>query len=136
MDKNINNLRIPNVSKVPGQKQVDISNKLDRNQGPSEFGKLLGNELSGLPEYHGLKISNHAAKRINERNLDMDTNEYVKIKEGVEKLREKGSKESLLVTSKAAYIVDVNKNTIVTAIDKAGMSENVFTKIDSTIFMN
>lgn len=60
----------------------------------------------------------------------------MKIKEGVDKLKEKGGKESLLVTDNAAYIVDVPNNTIVTAIDKDKMSENVFTKIDSTIFMN
>ena len=31
---------------------------------------------------------------------------------------------------------DVPKNTIVTAIDKDSIGENVFTKIDSTILMN
>ena len=60
----------------------------------------------------------------------------MKIREGVDKLREKGGKESLIVTNQAAYIVDVDKSTVVTAIDKDAMADNVFTKIDSTVFMN
>ena len=43
---------------------------------------------------------------------------------------------TLVVTDKAAYIIDVDKVMAVTAIDKADMSENVFTKIDSTYFIN
>ena len=42
---------------------------------------------------------------------------------------------SLVITNKAAYVVDVDKNTVVTAVDKNNMNENVFTKIDSTLFM-
>lgn len=135
MSKDVNML-IPNVSKIPGQRKVDVSNKLGKDQTPGDFSKLLNTELSGLPEHHGLKLSAHAAKRIDERSLNFDASEYVKIKEGVEKLKEKGGQESLLVTKNAAYIVDVNNNTIITAVDKDKMSENVFTKIDSTIFMN
>jgi flagellar operon protein len=51
-------------------------------------------------------------------------------------LKLKGGQDSLVITGKAAYIVDVSKNTIVTAIDKDSIGENVFTKIDSTILMN
>jgi len=50
-------------------------------------------------------------------------------------LKNKGGHDSLVITNKAAYVVDVDKNTVVTAVDKNNMNENVFTKIDSTIFM-
>jgi flagellar operon protein len=59
----------------------------------------------------------------------------MKLKEAISKLRAKGGHDSLVVTSKAAYVVDVDKNTVVTAVDKNNMNENVFTKIDSTLFM-
>ena len=52
------------------------------------------------------------------------------------KLKEKGGKESLIITSTGAYIVDVKNNTIVTAIDKENLKENIFTKIDSTILLD
>lgn len=136
MQKNINNLLIPNVSKLPSQRKVDVSNKLGKGNNSEEFKNLLDHNLNGVPENLGVKLSNHAAKRINERSLQMDSNEFMKLREGIDKLREKGGKESLVITPNAAYIVDVEKDTVVTAIDKDGMAENVFTKIDSTVFMN
>ena len=66
----------------------------------------------------------------------MDGNEFLKIRDGIDKLKEKGGKDSLIVTNQAAYIVDVDKQTVVTAMDKNDMTENVFTKIDSTLFIN
>ena len=58
------------------------------------------------------------------------------LKGAIEKLKVKGGRDSLIVTDKAAYIIDVANNRIVTAIDKDNMAENVFTKIDSTLFVD
>ncbi len=82
-----------------------------------------------------VNVSTHAVKRLQERNIELDGNEYMKLKEAMGKLRAKGGHDSLVITNKAAYVVDVDKNTVVTAVDKNNMNENVFTKIDSTIFM-
>lgn len=66
MAKDVNNMLIPNVSRIPGQKKVDVSNKLGKGQAPGEFSKLLNSELTGHPSEHaqaaGLKLSNHAQK--------------------------------------------------------------------------
>lgn len=134
MSKNINNVLIPNVTKSPQDKKVDISNRLPKG-GASEFGKLL-NDIDQKPLHGGINLSSHAAKRIDERSIDFNGEEYLKVKNAIEKLKLKGSKDSLVITDKAAYIVDVNKNKVVTAVDKGSMTENVFTKIDSTVFIN
>ena len=137
-NNNINNILIPNVSKLPEQKKVDISNKLEPGK-KSDFNKLLEEQLVTKgpkgPD-HGIKLSTHAAKRLQERNLNMDSDEYFKLKGAIDKLRTKGGQDSLVITPKAAYIVDINNNTIVTAIDKDNMAENVFTKIDSTLVVS
>ena len=73
---------------------------------------------------------------MQERQIDFDGNEYLKVKEAITRLKAKGGRDSLVITDKAAYIVDVKGNKVVTAVDKASMNENVFTKIDSTVFMN
>ncbi|MBT4791041.1 MAG: flagellar protein, partial [Halobacteriovoraceae bacterium] len=78
----------------------------------------------------------HAAKRIEERNIDFQGEEYLKVKDAISKLREKGVQNSLIVSDKAAYIVDVKNNKLITAVDKGSMSENIFTKIDSTMFIS
>lgn len=133
---NINNILIPNVSKLPGHKSVDnIKDKL-RSPEAEEFKKLLQEKVDNVRKEHGIQLSTHAAKRLEERNLNADTEEFMKLKEAMARLRDKGGRESLVITDKAAYILDVNNNRVVTAIDKDKMAENVFTKIDSTLFMN
>lgn len=145
MAKNLNNILLPNVTKIPGQKKVDISNRLPREGSVNEFKELLSelegqsalnNKLNNNGVNGGVNLSSHAAKRLHERKIDFNGNEYLKVREAISKLREKGGQDSLVITDKAAYIVDVRNNKVVTAVDKGSMNENVFTKIDSTVFMN
>ena len=135
----INQHLIPNVSKLPNHSKVDVSNKL-KSSNPNEaheFKNQLNEQLLQKENNdHGVKLSAHAAKRLHDRDLNMDSDEFLKIKDAISKLKSKGGKDSLVITNSAAYIVDVNNNKIVTAIDKNKMSENVFTKIDSTLFVN
>jgi flagellar operon protein len=140
----INNLLIPNVTKLPSQKTVDTANKLNPGE-TSEFKNLLDTTLeessqeslsTSTPAPKGLNLSVHAMRRLQERNLNIDKEEYAKLQTAMDRLKVKGGQDSLVITNKAAYILDVAKNTIVTAIDKDNIAENVFTKIDSTILMN
>ncbi len=136
MAKQINNLLIPNVSKVGNKKGAQV-NKNKLNQGQiSEFKELLGKQIDHTQKQHGIKLSMHAARRLNERQLSVDGDEYFKIKDAISKLKTKGGQDSLVITGQGAYIVDVKNNTIVTAMDRSQMAENVFTKIDSTIFVD
>lgn len=133
----INKLLIPNVSKLPKHKSVDLTGKLEEHAKAGEFQKVLDKQINPHQVLgHGIKLSLHAAKRLQERNLEMDNNEFLKLRGAMDKLMEKGGRDSLIITSNAAYIVDVGKNTIVTAIDKDNIGENVFTKIDSTLVVN
>lgn len=140
----VNSLLIPNVSTLPSDVQkAEKANALKPGE-QSEF-KGLVDKLAKPDFLHPqvdakdvgekVNVSSHAAKRLQERNIELDGNEYMKIKEAISKLRNKGGHDSLVITQKAAYVVDVDKNTVVTAVDKNNMNENVFTKIDSTIFM-
>lgn len=140
-NQKINNILIPNVSTIPSKKNVD-TNKLNQGE-TSEFKSLLDTTLSDQTEQaevsqqpKGLHLSTHAMRRLQERNLSLDKEEYAKLQSAIDKLKIKGGQDSLVITGKAAYIVDVPKNTIVTAIDKDSIGDNVFTKIDSTILMN
>ncbi len=136
----VNSFLIPNVSSLPSdQHKAEKSNALKSGE-KSEFKGLMDKELlqpQVTPKDVGpdVNVSTHATKRLQERNIELDGNEYMKLKEAIGKLRAKGGHDSLVITNKAAYVVDVDKNTVVTAVDKNNMNENVFTKIDSTIFM-
>lgn len=144
----VNSLLIPNVSSLPSDVQKAEKNNALKSGEKSEF-KGLVDQLSKENSSKDLRqpqvtskdvgaevnVSTHAMKRLQERNIELDGNEYMKLKEAVSKLRAKGGHDSLVITQKAAYVIDVDKNTVVTAVDRNNMNENVFTKIDSTIFM-
>ncbi len=136
----VNSFLIPNVSSLPSETQkAEQTNALKKGE-KSEFKGLMDRELlqpQVTPKDVGpeISVSTHAMKRLQERNIELDGNEYMKLKEAISKLRSKGSHDSLVITNKAAYVIDVDKSTVVTAVDKNNMNENVFTKIDSTIFM-
>jgi len=136
----VNSFLIPNVSSLPSDvPKAGQTNTLRKGQA-SEFKGLMDREFV-QPEVTKkdigpeVNVSTHAVKRLQERNIELDGNEDMKLKEAMGKLRAKGGHYSLVITNKAAYVVDVDKNTVVTAVDKNNMNENVFTKIDSTIFM-
>ncbi|OUR96202.1 hypothetical protein A9Q84_07540 [Halobacteriovorax marinus] len=131
----VNNILIPNVSKISSDKKVNLDNKLGKGVQDSEFSKLLQDQVQQTGQKHGIQLSTHAAKRLQERNLSMDSDEFFKLKGAMDKLKTKGGQDSLIITDKAAYIVDVPKNKIVTAIDKNSILDNVFTKIDSTVIV-
>jgi flagellar operon protein len=128
----INELLIPNVTSLPAQGNPDTSNRLQSGQ-KSEFDQLV-KDAAGAKKAD-VQMSTHATKRLQERNIAFDGAEYVKLQEALGKLRQKGGHDSLVITDKAAYVMDVDKGMVVTAVDRESMGENVFTKIDSTIFM-
>lgn len=136
----VNSFLIPNVSSLPSDAQKAAKTNALKQGEKSEFKSLIEDQLrhpqiSSKDVGKDINVSSHAMKRLQERNIELDGNEYMKLKEAVGKLRAKGGHDSLVITQKAAYVVDVDKNTVVTAVDKNNMNENVFTKIDSTIFM-
>lgn len=96
----------------------------------SEFNKILEKSVGKEKE---IQLSSHAVKRLGDRNMVIDGEEYLKLKGAIDKLNKKGGKDSLVLTKKAAYIIDVPHRKVVTAMDKNSIGENVFTKIDSTV---
>ena len=125
----INNLFNTPIKNAHGSEAKDDSVQTSK-VGDSNFKDLLNSSANDI------KFSQHAVKRLSERKIDMTSSEFIKIKEGFNKIKSKGGKDSLVVTDHGAYILDVDNRTVVTAMNKKDMAENVFTKIDSTLFMN
>jgi flagellar operon protein len=136
--KDFNNLPAINRTALADGTSSAVRDNASKGTETTKFSDFLAKEqaLAGSSESHGIHFSGHAKKRISERNLEVDSDEFLKLRSAMDKLKVKGGNDSLVVTSKAAYIVDVKNNTVVTALDKEQMSENVFTKIDSTMFIN
>lgn len=93
-----------------------------------DFGQLLEREL-------GLKVSGHARSRLKSRGIDLAENDWNRVKDGIDRAAEKGSRESLVMLDEVALVVSVKNRTVITAVAKEQLKENVFTNIDSAVFV-
>ena len=87
------------------------------------FGKLL----------NGVRFSKHAAQRVEQRGIQMTETLLDSLNQAVGKAREKGAKDIVVISSQAAFIVNVANNTVITSMTGAEMRENIFTNIDSAV---
>jgi len=134
-----NDLLIPNVG--PIQPQRDAAEvALRKGADGGAFEKALRERLPGVPaatiptgEPSPLKFSAHALNRIKDRSISMDQALRDKLEKAVETASQKGSKESLILSDNAAFIVSVKNKTVITVLDRSQMNGNVFTNIDSTV---
>jgi flagellar operon protein len=102
------------------------------------FSDLLENRLQpSAPKVapQELKFSAHAKARLESRGIDLSADDLVRMQEAVQRVSQKGSRESLVLTDKAAFVVSVKNNTVITAVDRDSLKENIFTNIDSTVMI-
>lgn len=100
--------------------------------GTPSFRDILENKVAqGDGE---VKFSAHAEKRLESRDIQMTPQQLKRLQDAVDKARAKGAQETLMIFENFSLIVSVKNNTVITAVDNAGMKENVFTNIDSAVF--
>ncbi len=72
---------------------------------------------------------------MKDRHIELTKQDQLKIDNAVERVAEKGAKESLLLLNNLALLVSVKNRTVITAIDQQSQSEKVFTNIDSAVIV-
>ncbi|WP_458413896.1 TIGR02530 family flagellar biosynthesis protein [Schinkia sp. CFF1] len=125
MDHRIHQLNYHPLSHIKNQ----VKKPVDSN-GPS-FKQLLGN----IQEETSLRITKHAEKRLNERNIKIDQELWHKIEQKVHEAKGKGVSDSLVITDQAALIISAKNNTVITAMDRQEASSQIFTNINGTILI-
>ncbi|RCW53367.1 TIGR02530 family flagellar biosynthesis protein [Halanaerobium sp. ST460_2HS_T2] len=120
------------IRPLPKTQQPNKTAQKKKNSNSPSFKDVLGEKMKGKEK---LSFSKHAQKRINSRAIPVTKAELDKLNNGVEKARDKGARDSLVMVNNVAYIVSVENNTVVTAVDEESMDDNVFTNIDSAVFM-
>ena len=81
-----------------------------------------------------LTVSKHARQRAEQRNIDIDE-ALESINGAVIKAAGKNLKSVLVLSAEAAYIVSVDNNVVVTAMNGEDMRESVITNIDGTVII-
>ena len=80
-----------------------------------------------------IRFSAHARARLKSRSIEMPPEMMRKLDTAVSGAEKKGAKDSLVLLSDLAFIVNVPNRTVVTAMDGESIRENIFTNIDSAI---
>lgn len=80
-----------------------------------------------------LKFSSHAQMRIQSRQIDLGASDIQRIEGAVQKVADKGGRESLVLMDNTAFVVSVPNRTVITVVDKDNLKQNVFTNIDSAV---
>ena len=87
-------------------------------------------------EIGSLKLSAHAATNLEKRRINLSRGDMMNINDAVKKAEAKGSKDSLFLMGDLALIVSIKNKTVITAIDRENLKDNLFTKIDSAIIID
>ncbi len=82
-----------------------------------------------------LRFSRHAAERMASRNIRVSESDLARMRGAVEHAAARGMKDSLLVVDRHAFIVSVENRTVVTALDRSSMRDQLFTNIDSAVLL-
>jgi flagellar operon protein len=81
----------------------------------------------------GLTFSKHLAERISRRSIDLSPEKLDRLSQAVDKVAEKGARESVVLLDNLALLVSVSNRTVLTAIETGKMKDGVFTNIDSVV---
>lgn len=129
----INQNFTPFVSSTPlTGKNAPAAQKNLSSQG-EDFRSLLQQEMQKKPS--DLVFSKHAMQRMNERNLDVDSNLISRISEAVSRAGIKGIKNALILGENTAFIVNIPSKTVVTTMNSREMKSNIITNIDGTVIL-
>lgn len=82
-----------------------------------------------------LRFSKHAAQRLSDRNISLSKEQLDRLQKGARLCGDKGIKESLVIMDEYAFIVNTQKNTVITAMEQGNEGENIFTNIDGAVLV-
>ena len=82
-----------------------------------------------------ISFSHHAQVRLKQHGISLSNNQLQKLNDGVEKAREKGSNESLMLMKDLAFVVSVKNNKVITAMKQDSMENQIVTNIDSALIL-
>ncbi|MGI6225034.1 MAG: TIGR02530 family flagellar biosynthesis protein [Peptococcales bacterium] len=106
--------------------------RLKNDQPNKNFEEIFHNQLKTEEE---LKFSKHAQDRLSMRNIKLNQEAITQLNAAVEKARDKGAKESLILMNDIAFVVSIQNKTVITAVNGPNIRENVFTNIDSAVII-
>ena len=103
----------PSTTQVPG--------------GPS-FADVLATK-----QPQAVRFSSHALQRVERRGIDVSPETLGRLNDGVQRAAAKGARASVVFVDATAFVVSVPNKTVITAVDRDHMKQQVFTNLDSAV---
>ncbi len=120
-------MNIDSVGKGAGS-SGDINHRINQYRGTGvNFGDLIREKV----QPQELKFSAHAEGRLKSRGIEVTPELRLQLNQAVSNVAAKGGRDAAVITGDSAFIVNVQNRTVVTAMDREGMKDNVITNIDS-----
>ncbi len=137
--------KINQINQVSQINQITNAGALKLKHAASQLQKAKTDTVAGVQfadllqqkagSSQSVQFSKHAAKRVQERGIDMNDNLLDHLNQAVEKARAKGARDVVIIGESNAFIVNVPNNVVVTTMSGTEMKENIFTNIDSAVLM-
>ena len=129
---NISNNQFLSIEQLQNQ---FLSQQKGRQKVSTTDGLSFEQVLQNTQNSSEVKFSKHAASRLNDRNIELTSEQLERLNDGTRKAGEKGIQESLVLVDELAFIVNTKSNTVITAMDQSETKENVFTNIDGAVII-
>lgn len=109
--------------------QKNVPQGVPKTKPRNEFADVLQRETADV------KFSQHALVRMQSRGLRLDPQDLLKLNDAVDRIAQKGARESLVYLNDVALVVSVKNRTVITAMDGSSAKETIFTNIDSAVIL-
>ena len=86
-----------------------------------------------LRTQQAVRFSSHALQRVERRGIDGSPATLGRLNEGLDRAAAKGARASVVFVDSTAFVVSVPNRTVITAVDRDHMKQQVFTNIDSAV---
>lgn len=124
-----NHVKIRSIHGVTGQ--VNKKTQPSTVQ-PHDFEQTLQTKIN---QNSTIQFSKHALSRVTSREVDLSEAYLERLNHGADLARNKGLKNSLIIIDQVAFIVNLNDNKVITALQEEGLKDNVFTNIDGAVIV-
>ncbi len=131
----ISQLRLSHQLDGPGKTSSVTDGSVKNSSVKESQGGSFAKALQGEYEKSGVQFSRHARERMQTRGVRMTQGLYDNLNQAVNKAREKGSRDVVVISDQNAFIVNVPNNTVITTMSGLELKENIFTNIDSAVLI-
>jgi flagellar operon protein len=116
---------------------IEIANQAEQAASKSKvpdgtFKDMFSQELARSRD---VTFSRHAQQRLFSRGILLSEENLNRLADAIDKAEAKGSRETLILSDDAAYLVSVENRTIITAFDRENLRQGVVTSIDSAVIL-